>query len=698
MIRYFFRRILQLIPVIIAVSFIVFALMDMIPGDIMSGWNLDNYSEAEIAALRADLGLDDPLLIRYGRYMFRLVQGDLGYSDVSGINVLESFLTRLPNTLLLASCAFILGVAIAIPMGVKAARRAGTLTDNLTTAVTMIGMSMPGFWLGILLILLFSYKLRWFPTGGFKAGAISLVLPAIAAAASLVATCTRQTRSSMLEVLRSDYLRTARAKGVPERVVIRKHALGNALIPIVTSVGMALSGALAGSAVIETVFAWPGVGRLVVESVFARDVTATTGTVILTTIIYCLVQLMVDLTYAFIDPRIKAQFTSKNKAKRRAANPVAKASSELQHTASQGEIISGSDMEITGAWDKGSSSGIDEAGFAQAGSMFPAQESESLQDTASIDFVAVTNRMIAEEDMEDNEEVATNSSELITKKYRKRSQFGEVVHHLLQNKGAIAGLVVIFAMFVLFVVSLLIPFEAMVAANVSHRFFPPSFTYPFGTDAMGRNLFIRVMYAARFSLPIGVGATLVATTIGVLLGTHASYYGGVVDDVIMRISDTFASVPGLITGMVIVSVLGRSLLTLIIAVGVAAVPIFIRTSRGATLSVRDNEFVEAAKAIGLSNFRIMFTQVLPNGMAPILISFSIALGNSILISASLSYLGFGIPVPNPEWGSLVAAGRDVIRTASWLTTFPGLFIMATVMGFNMLGDGLRDALDPKLKK
>ncbi|MCL1795565.1 MAG: ABC transporter permease [Clostridia bacterium] len=166
----------------------------------------------------------------------------------------------------------------------------------------------------------------------------------------------------------------------------------------------------------------------------------------------------------------------------------------------------------------------------------------------------------------------------------------------------------------------------------------------------------------------------------------------------MRFSDTLASIPALIKGMVIVSVLGRSLFNLILAVGIATIPIFIRTSRAAMLSVKENEFVEAARAIGLSNVRIIFTQVLPNGMAPIIISFSIALGNSILASASLSFLGFGIPVPNPEWGSLVAAGRDVIRTAPWLTTFPGLFIMITVMGFNMLGDGLRDALDPKLKK
>jgi peptide/nickel transport system permease protein len=253
-------------------------------------------------------------------------------------------------------------------------------------------------------------------------------------------------------------------------------------------------------------------------------------------------------------------------------------------------------------------------------------------------------------------------------------------------------------MIILFIVAQFIPYEAITEANVSKRFSPPGTAFLFGTDGMGRDLLARVIYSTKFSLPIGFGATTIAAAIGVILGSIASYYGGITDDIIMRFSDTFSSIPGLIIGMVIISALGRSLPNLIVAVGVAAIPIFIRTSRASTLTVRGNEFIEAARATGLSNFRILFTQMLPNGLAPIIITFSITLGNAILTSASLSFLGFGIPVPNPEWGSLVAAGRDVIRVAPWLTAIPGLFIMLTVMGFNMLGDGLRDALDPKLKK
>ena len=679
----------MLIPVIIAVSFIVYALMDLIPGDMMSGFDLTDYTEAEIASLRASLGIDDPLLVKYGRYMLNLIQGDLGKSDLTGFSVWEQFISRLPNTLLLALCSFIIGVSIAIPMGVHAARNSGKLADNITTTIAMIGMSMPGFWLGILLILLFSYSLGWFPTGGNQAGLRSVVLPAIAASMGLIASATRQTRSSMLEVLKADYLRTARAKGVPERVVIRKHALGNALIPIVTSVGLVMGGALAGSAVIESVFAWPGVGRLVVEAVFARDATATTGTVILTTIVYCIVQLLVDMVYAFVDPRIKAQYVRIGKtSKRTKKSTVLRTAPKLQPVA---EAIV---MQVADT-----SSGQNEAASGQIDIPIPIRDIEPAQSIVA-DYVTDVDETLAkfEEKQEETRRSAPESSEALTRKYRKRSQVGDVFHHMRQNRGAVTGMILISIMFLFFIASLFVPYETITIGIARDRLSPPSSKYFFGTDGMGRDLFMRVLYASRFSLPIGVGATLVAAIIGITLGSNAAYYGGKVDDIIMRISDTFASIPGIITGMVIVSALGQSLQNLIIAVGVSAIPTFIRTSRASTLSVRGNEYVEASRAVGLSDTRTIFTHVLPNAMAPIMITFSITLGTAILISASLSFLGFGIPLPYPEWGSLVSTGRDTIRTAPWLTAFPGAMIMLTVMGFNLLGDGLRDALDPKLKK
>ena len=652
MIRYVLKRLLMLIPVIIAVSFIVFMLMNLIPGDPMTMFSTSEMTPEEVETLRVSLGLDDPLLVRYGKYMLGVLQGDLGSSLINGYKVWNSFMERLPNTLLLTLCSFVVGVALAIPLGVFASKRAGTLADSATTVVTMVGMAMPSFWLGLLLILLFSSLLGWLPTGGFR-DARSLILPAIAVSSGLTATATRQTRSSMLEILKADYLRTARAKGVPERVVIRKHALGNAMIPIVTSLGGSLCVALAGSAVVETVFAWPGIGRFVVESVFSRDITATTGTVILTTTLYCLVQLAVDLVYAFFDPRIKARYIGsvgkKKKAKRPAENML---TPELAPAAAFAEPIPiGAPLEAI-AWQPLVASAV------------------GTEDVVTEDLYIDTSILDSEEDQYDAvEEQTAVSDSLITRKYKKRSQFGTIFHNLRKSPGAVIGMILIAVVVILFIWSLFVPFEAVSSAIVKDRFSAPSLKYPFGTDNLGRNLFSRCVYAARFSLPIGLGATIFGALFGIFLGSLASYYGGKTDGIIMRCCDTLASIPSLIIGMVIVTALGRSLPNLIIAIGIGTIPGFIRTSRGAILSVRDNEFVEAARSIGLSNFRIIFTEVLPNAIAPVMISFSISLGVTILSSAALSFLGFGIPVPYPEWGSLVSAGRDYIRAAPWLTAF-----------------------------
>ncbi|MCL2391539.1 MAG: ABC transporter permease subunit [Oscillospiraceae bacterium] len=680
MIRFFIKRVIMLIPVIIAVSFIVYTLLDLAPGDPLDAWDLSNMTEAGIAELRLELGIDDPLIVRYGRYMFRLVQGDLGVGDRSRISVWYTFMTRLPNTLILTFATFVIGVTISIPLGIFAARRAGKISDNLATAFTMIGMSMPGFWLGTLLILLFAYQLGWFPAGGFREGFRSIVLPAVCAALILVASAARQTRSSMLEVLKADYLRTARAKGVPESIVIRKHALGNALIPIVTIIGLGLGISIAGTAVIEAVFAWPGIGRFVVESVAIRDVNSTTGAVILTTILYVFVQLLVDLAYALIDPRIKAQYI--NSAKRNKQKKKTKKATEGSVLVAGKERVKGSALAAK----------RDEnvVFVSQQFNRFAEEPKEEAPDEAPAKSFATRSRKDIESDNISKANLA--EGELVSKQYRKRSQMGEIFHHILRNKGAVIGLLIIAIMVSFLIASLFIPFEAVTAASVPDRFSPPSWQFPFGTDGMGRNQFIRVIYATRFSLPIGFGATTVAAIIGIALGAIAAYYeGSLTDEVIMRISDILASIPGILLGMVIITTLGRSLENLIIAVGVSIIPQFIRMARASILSIKGSEYVEAARAIGLPSGRIIFTQVLPNGLSPIIVLYTSLLGITILVSASLSFLGFGIPVPNPEWGALVAAGRDNIRNAPWLTTFPGLFIMVTVMAFNLLGDGLRCA-------
>jgi len=319
LIRYIIKRILWLIPIIICVSLIVYGLLDLAPGTVIDSMINDTMTEEDVAALRAEYDLDKPMIYRYGKYMLNLVQGDLGRSQITNEKVWNNFISKFPATLELALIALVIGVGLAVPLGIFAAKHAGTIWDNLTTIFTLIGMSMPSFWLGLLLIILFSYRLKWLPANG-SGTILHLILPVVCTALMMMATATRQARSSMLENIRADYLRTARAKGVPERAVINKHALSNAWIPIITTVGNTLSRTLAGSAVVESVFGWPGVGRLTVEAVSRRDVTLACGCVILTSILYVVLLLIVDLLYAFVDPRIKSQYAAgKTKRKKKEA-------------------------------------------------------------------------------------------------------------------------------------------------------------------------------------------------------------------------------------------------------------------------------------------------------------------------------------------------------------------------------------------
>jgi len=316
-IKYAIKRVLWLIPTIIIISFIIFALLELAPGNVVDAMIGGDMTQEEIDQLYAQYDLNRSVFYRYGKYMVHLVQGDLGVSQFTKIPVAQEFFRRFPNTIILSLSGLIIGNIIAVPLGIFAAKRAGKIWDTLTTTFSLIGMSMPNFWLGLLLIIWFAYKIRIFPAGGIT-GASSFVLPAIATSFVMMATTARQVRSSMLDNMRADYLRTARAKGVSERAVINKHALGNAWIPIITVIGTTLSRTMAGSAVIESVFSFPGVGKLTVDAVMRRDVTLACGCVILTTIVYVVLLLVVDLLYAFVDPRIKSMYASGPKKKKKA--------------------------------------------------------------------------------------------------------------------------------------------------------------------------------------------------------------------------------------------------------------------------------------------------------------------------------------------------------------------------------------------
>lgn len=309
----------MLVPVIFGVSFIIFAIMSLTPGD-PAMLILGEGAPAEaLATKRTELGLDDPFITRYIKYIFNALQGDFGKSYRTGIPVFEEIMGRMPYTLWLASISIIVAIIVGIPVGVLSAVKQYSIIDVSALAITLLITSMPAFFTSICLIIVFSLQLNWLPSlgvGEWKAH----ILPAIAAASATTASLMRMTRSTMLEVIRQDYIRTARAKGATERAVIFKHALRNSLLPVVTLIGVNFGMALGGSIVIEQVFAIPGLGQLMINSVRTKDTPMVLASVLFAAVIASLVNLLVDILYSFIDPRLASAYSSRGKKGRKAAS------------------------------------------------------------------------------------------------------------------------------------------------------------------------------------------------------------------------------------------------------------------------------------------------------------------------------------------------------------------------------------------
>jgi len=305
--KYILRRLMLMIPVLIGVTFLVYFIISLTPGDPAAMILGNGATEEAVVQLREDMGLNDPVIVQYGNYMKDLFTGDMGTSYSTGKAVSGEIGQRFPNTFKLTVSAIILSVLISIPIGVVSATRQYSLFDNVGMIVALVGISMPSFWVGLILIIAFSLNLGWFPSGGMD-GIMSLILPAFTLAIASTASITRTTRSSMLEVIRQDYIDTAKAKGVSANVVIRKHALKNALIPAITVIGLEFGVLLGGAVLTETVFSWPGIGRLMVESIQRKDTPMVLGCIIVFAVAFSLVNLLIDILYSFIDPRIKANY------------------------------------------------------------------------------------------------------------------------------------------------------------------------------------------------------------------------------------------------------------------------------------------------------------------------------------------------------------------------------------------------------
>lgn len=313
MLKFIVRRMILLPFLILGIATIVFLLFQITPGDPLVGrfgLRIANMDEAQIASLRAELGIDDPIPVQYFRYIGNLIRLDLGDSINTRNPVLDEILGRFPATFELALATMVLVMVFSIPMGIFAALNRGKLLDNLLMAGALLGFSMPSFWLGVMLMLLFSLNLGWLPSSGRGEGMIleridHLILPATTLALVLVGYNSRIVRSATLEVIEQDYIRTARSKGLPERHTLLRHIIPNTMIPVITILGVQFAGLLGGTVIIETIFAWPGIGRLAVNAVWRRDYPIILGTTIFFANFYIIINLVVDILYVVIDPRIR---------------------------------------------------------------------------------------------------------------------------------------------------------------------------------------------------------------------------------------------------------------------------------------------------------------------------------------------------------------------------------------------------------
>jgi len=301
----------MIIPVLLAVTFLVFGIMEMTPGDPAIAILGADATPESISLVHQQLGLDQPFLVRYGKFVLNLLHGDLGTSYKNNLDVMGQLMQRLPNTLLLAGLALIFATAVGVPVGIISARKQYSLLDNICMVGTLLGAAAPNFWLGLMLVLFFSLRLGWVPATGMVSGAgfaKSLIMPVITLGFQSAALIARMTRSAMLDVLRADYVDTARSKGISESQVTFRHQFRNALIPIVTTMGLQLGVMIGGAVTVETVFAWPGIGRYILESINLKDTPCVLGAVVMLAIILAIINLIVDIIYAYIDPRIKSQY------------------------------------------------------------------------------------------------------------------------------------------------------------------------------------------------------------------------------------------------------------------------------------------------------------------------------------------------------------------------------------------------------
>ncbi|HIG63668.1 MAG: hypothetical protein CXT74_05050 [Methanobacteriota archaeon] len=756
--QYVLRRLAFTIPVMLGVTLITFSLSNLM-GDPVAPYVTEKSTPEQIEELRKLHNLDKSLSVRYFTYINNLLHGEWGYSQTINQPVSDAIVLKFAATLELSLLAFAVAVLTALPLGIFSSVKHNRWEDHWIRLFALFGSAVPIFWFA--LILKYFLAFQWgdatqLPLGyrydailwdledpieqrtglllvdallagswiHFKDALMHMLLPATTLAYASMATTIRLMRGSMLDVLEQDYVRTARAKGLPEHKVVVNHAARNAMIPTVTLLGLAFGGLLNGSVLTETVWQWPGLGLWAITAMRNLDTAAILGYTLFAGMLYVLANLVVDVAYAWLDPRV-----------------------ELSGDVGLAEwFIAGMAILLVGVtWisvDLGLGLGKlllyalllgalvglgwrlrrDRADFlAQLREYLwvPLLATGTVLAVLGI-FRGYATEMVLLFVLFLLVRLALNWRDFVAEIPPRRAELRRMAYQLRRNPLALLGLFIALA---ILLVALMAPFLAPLEPGqrdadrmvehfeFNHDLQPPCYWsctgergeadgYILGSTSKGYDIWYGIIWGSRTSLDVALKVVISGTFIAVVLGVISGYYGGRVDEIMMRITDVFLAIPGLILALAIVAVTNNpSIEYLMYALIIVWWPGFTRIVRAQALSVRNLPYVEAARAAGASDFRIIFRHVLPNCLTPVVIAATMDMGSIVLVLAGLGFLGFGGGPDLAEWGKLVGYGQEHLLAGDWWAFFfPGLAIALWAMAFYLLGDGLRDILDPRQRK
>ena len=631
--HYAVRRLLQLIPILIGITLLTFLLMNVSSidaVDIMEQNTGGSWTEAQKELMRQELGLNLPLPLQYLRWLFNLLHGDMGVSYISGRPVFSVFMEKLPATIYLTITSIVLTIVISIPLGIISAVRQNKVTDYIIRFLSFIGNSLPNFFVALLLIYFFALKLGLLPVMGNAAGFTSVILPTLTLAIAMAAKYTRQVRATVLEELNQDYVTGARARGIPERRILYFNVLKSSMLTIVTLLALSIGSLLGGTAIVESIFLWDGVGKLAVDAIMTRDYPIIQAYVIWMAIIYVAVNLVTDIVYHYLDPRIRLQG---GHGKRRNRNHSMRNNRWKDVLSSEG--LSFGDALKRTAWD------------------VPVSDP---------DHVTIRRQKI-----------------------RKDYTTVRLIVFLV-----LVGILLLIAAFA----SHITPYDPY-AQDLSQALMAPGDGHFLGTDRYGRDMFSRVIMGSQTTIFASLLLVLIIVVTGMIVGIICGWKGGKLDTVLMRISDVFLAFPGMVFAIAVAGVLAGGLMNAVVALAAISWPKFARLARSQVLAIRGLPYIQAAKLAGSGTGKIIWKHILPNITGPIIVTAVLEIGTMIMELAGLSFLGLGATPPLAEWGSMMSNGRSMLQTCPWVVLAPGAAIFITVVLFNLLGDTVRDVMDPR---